>query len=91
MTEKRPLRGAKRCRWTAKLKSARTFMYSLPARPRCSAIPVSQISKTFRKITEPRALGAAGQHEIKARPRNKSEAGLTIAPLSRARCCASKG
>lgn len=79
MTETAQLSGAKRCRWIAKLNSKRAFMHSLPARPYCGAIPVSQLSKSFWEITEPRALGAAGQHGIKARPRNELEAGLTVA------------
>lgn len=58
MTETAQLSGAKRCRWIAKLKSARAFMHSLPARPYCGAISVSPPSKSFWKITEPRALGA---------------------------------
>jgi hypothetical protein len=88
MTETAQLSGAKRCRWIAGLKSARVLMHSLPARPYCGAIPVSQLSKSLGKITVPRALGAAGRHGIKARPRNALEAGLTVAPLSGARRCA---
>jgi len=84
MTEKAQLNGAKRCRGTAKLSIIRALLWIRSRRARAAArAPRASFLKSFWGITVPRALGAAGQHEIKARPRIESETGLTVAPVIR--------